>query len=288
MQISRHHPRDKAELAAILASCACSSRKVVMQAGHFLLYYDEPSKQTYRCIDEDLTSPHLSRLRRDYAQFPLLSWILGLDLLGTLPAHLETQVMILVNDWQHVPRSFSRSDFYHNPRSLPQSYQLALSRCPDIHLLEPRPPRDESALDTRPFFSETTLRNQYKKHMDKAIRQALIPDSLHLRTDASGKVGALVLNGRPPRDIYRSTTPGDCATEIAQLLFSLATAHECDCFVNLYPDACQPSVEYGTEIAPLLFNKRPAVVANVALPSVSVSTTEDLVRQSSVTIYAGP
>jgi hypothetical protein len=285
MRISRHHPRDQPQLAAILATAASSSHRVVMHAGHFLLYYDEHSKQTYRCVDEEITSPHLSRFRRDYAQFPLLTWILGLELLGSLPAHLQTQIMILVNDWQHLPRSFSRADFYRDCREIPQSYRHALGRCSDITLLEPRPPKDGTGLDTRPFFSETTLRNQYKKHMDKAIRSAVVPDAVEFRMEADEKIGSLSTGGNPPRDIYRSTTPGDCATEIAQLLFSLATVHECDCFINLYPDACQPSVEYGTEIAPILFKKGPAVVVNVALPSVSVSTKEDMIQRSSVTIY---
>ncbi len=121
-----------------------------MQAGHFLLYYDEVSGGILPCLSEYLVDPRHSEIRRGYTQFPILTWCLGLRLLASLSAH-DRRIMVVVNDWQYLSKAGNRADFYAKHARLPESYSEELARYADtITLFEPE--RTKTGTSTAPFF----------------------------------------------------------------------------------------------------------------------------------------
>lgn len=288
MHVTHSNPSNVQELIATINSDDCRAGHVVLHGGHFLLYHDSATRITYPCISNELPSKNLTRLGRDFGRFPELTWGLGLQILDSFPAGVRTSIMLIVNDWQHLPENVSRADFYARHSELPSSFKKRLQEYPEIRLLTPTPPQGSTALDTRPYFSETTLRNQFRKRLKKRVLpqvNAILASREELRSDTSE---ALRRRQAVATDLYRTSTPGDCATEIAELLSQLATVHHCDCFINIYPITCSASVEFGTELAGTLFDEIPEVVVNVGLRSMQVHSVEDLLQNAQIAKYRFP
>ena len=214
-------------------------RSVLVQAGHFLVYYDNTEDQLLPCIASELTSPRHAVVAETYGHFPLLTWRLGLDLLSALPA-ARKQIMVLVNDWQYVPSRKQKRAFYSRHATLPPAYQRLLDQAdPAINVLA----SDDVLPDARTgvFFSEKYLRNLYTRQV-KGARRATCPalDLAHCAQEA----GACA-HPQPQKDAQPTNKPPDCADEVFALHKILET-QGVDSFINLYPLVCREYVLCGT------------------------------------------
>ncbi|MCU1276010.1 MAG: hypothetical protein JWO48_3441, partial [Bryobacterales bacterium] len=240
------YPKDFAALRTLALQAAQGARTVVMQAGHFLLFSDETTGEILPCLEEYMAAPHNAARREDYAQFPILTWRLGLRLLESLSAP-DKRVMVVVNDWQYVAPDSDRAEFYANHKRLPDSYIAELKRyASTITLFEPANRKRNS---TYPFFGESNLRNRYKRHVEKLIRHNRLP----VQAIRDSKDGIAVCSLPNPHgqieEIYCSSGTGDCAGEIAEMIYDANERAGATCFINLYPVVCKAYAVRGSRLA---------------------------------------
>jgi hypothetical protein len=277
MIYSRTYPRSLEELFDIVQEATRGAQSVVMQAGHFLLYYDVVEDRLLPCISDELTSPRHELLRREAGGFPLLTWQLGLELLDSLQA-ASRQIMVIVNDWQYLPKEIDRRRFYESFRHLPHSYDRALERYEGrLRLLEPL-----QSTGTQPFFGEMNLRNQYRKAVERLISDGNLPDEATLEHGSEEIVCSLPDAVGRTWEIYCSSKTGDCAGEIAQMLSLTAQQTGCDCFINIYPAVCREFIERGTELGNDLFRNGIPNVINIGFPTNGLESRGDLLTSCEV------
>lgn len=283
MIASRLHPRTTEALTALAVDAARGATSVVVQAGHFLLYYDIVEDRLLPCVAGELTSPRHELVRREAGEFPLLSLKLGLEVLAAIPARSRS-LMIVVNDWQYLPKEIDRRRFYETFKRLPAGYEAALDRYRGkIDLLVP-----PKGAGTTPFFGEMNLRNQYRKNVERLMESRSLPESAIVEQGPGGVVCSLSDAVGRRREVYCSSKTGDCAGEIAQMLRSARELAACDCFINFYPAVCRDFVESGTEIGEDLLGNRIARVLNIGLPTSGVETAEDLLTACEVAWHRFP
>jgi len=277
MIVSRTHPRTFDELLNLVKDAAQGAQSLVIQAGHFLLYYDIVEDRLLPCISSELTSPRHELLRHEAGEFPLLTWQLGLELLNSLSA-ASRHVMVVVNDWQYLPKDIDRRRFYESFRHLPESYIDALNNYEGcLSLLEP-----PQGTGTRPFYGEMNLRNQYRKTVERLIADGNLPAEAILKQDSDELVCSLPDAVGRTWEVYCSNKTGDCAAEIAQMLNLAVQQTGCDCFINIYPAVCRDFVERGTELGnDLLRNGLPNVI-NIGFPTNGVESRADLLTSCEV------
>ena len=212
MKVVRRHPSSYQELLDLILQASAGARTVVMQTGHFLLYYDTVEDQLLPCVSTELHSPRHKNLREYAGGFPLESWRMGLDLLSALPA-ANKHVMIVVNDWQYLPSDVDRLRFYSKFKRLPTGYDEALKQHNGKILI--LLPTESSG--TIPFFGEMNLRNQYKRNFERLLERDQLPNTV-----VSDEIAGEIICSLPETiernwQIYCSGKTGDCAAEIAQV-----------------------------------------------------------------------
>jgi len=254
-----------------------------MQTGHFLLFHDEKEDKILPCIGSELDSKKHSDIIETYGHFPTLTWDTGIDLLSQLNVSKKL-LLVLVNDWQHIPPTVDRNLFYKSHKKLPSRYLNYLeAKGNGIQLLEPQKIR--KAQTTAPFFGEMNLRNKFRKRMAKLIKEGLLPSGLLLE-QADGIKSCVVQNEQGQnRQVYCSEKTGDCATEVAQLCSEISTSYPRATLINIFPAVCKDHVEAGTEYAFDLFKTPLSKVINVSLPSTGVTTTQEILADTAVTIH---
>ena len=280
MMAARAFPRSLDELSRIVRETASGAQSVAMQAGHFLLYYDVVEDRIVPCISDELESPRHLLIRKEAGNFPLLSWRFGLEVLEQLPA-VDRSVMIVVNDWQYLPKGVDRRRFYSAFPRLPKSFKTAFDPFEkSVRLLTP-----PDAAGTKPFFGEMNLRNQYRKVVERLIRAGTLPAGAVVENENGMVVCNLPDSVGRSQEVYCSNKTGDCAAEIAQMLAIAKAETNCECFINLYPVVCRDFVERGTELGETLLGNRVPTVINVGLQTGGVSSLDDMVSGSEVSVH---
>ena len=253
-----------------------------MQAGHFLLYYDSAKDEIVPCLKDEMREDDDARAR-EYGQFPFLTWCFGLRALDALP-QINKYVMIVINDWQFVPKHVNRSQFYERYWRLPKSYERELDRYEGrIKLLQPDPIK--TGISTRPFFGEMNLRNFYRRNVDRLIKHGQLPPNASLRSEGKDVYCDFVDSAGNTREIYCSGYGGDCSAEIAQMLSFARKKTGCQTFINLYPGVCREFIQYGTSLAEDLFQAGFGTVLNVGFPSCNVNSEQDLLSECEATLH---
>jgi len=269
MRLTRHFPRGYESLRALVHQAADDSQSVVMQAGHFLLYYDSVDGRILPCLAESLVEARHAEIKNNYAQFPILTWRLGLRLLASLPAR-DKRIMVVVNDWQYLSKKGSRADFYANHRYLPESYVAELARYSDpVTLLEPK--KIKMGTSTAPFYGEMNLRNRYQRHTAGIAQK---PPSCSL-PDAAGV----------QKEVYCSYQAGDCAGEIAEMIYEASSRAAATCFINLYPLVCREFVEKGSQLAVDLLGSTCTSILNIGFQSTAVLDCNQLIETAEATLH---
>jgi len=282
MLAQSYFPRDEETLRGLFGHATADAGCIVMQAGHFLLYYDSASDSIIPCISEELPE-HDAERAREYGQFPFLTWCLGLRALDALP-QTNKYVMIVVNDWQFVPKHANRSQFYEKYRRLPDSYQRELDRYGGrIKLLQPDPIK--TGVSTRPFFGEMNLRNYYRRNVDRLIKHGQLPPNTLVRSEGQNVYCDFVDSSGNTKEVYCSGKAGDCSAEIAQMLNFARSKTGCETFINLYPAVCREFIQYGTSLAEDLFQSGFETVLNIGFPSCNVNSEQELLSDCEATLH---
>ena len=283
MTLKRYFPKDYESLRELVQKAAQEAEIVVMQAGHFLLYHDPGSGKILPCVDEALIEPRHAEIKKDYAQFPILTWQLGLRLLAPLSAPVK-QVMIVVNDWQYLSKTCNRADFYSGNKQLPKSYAEELDRySKTIALFEPK--KIKTGTSTAPFFGEMNLRNRYQKHVRKLIAANKLPPGAVLQAKDNDVYCSLPDLAGIQREVYCSGKTGDCAGEIAEMIHEASARARATCFINLYPLVCREFVELGSQLAVDLLGSTCKTVLNIGFQSTAVRDYNQLLQTSEATLH---
>ena len=283
MRLTRHFPKDYESLQRLVHRAARDADTVVMQAGHFLLYYDQETGNILPCIPEALDDPRHAGIRADYAQFPIITWSLGLRLLASLSASTK-RIMAVVNDWQYLPKSANRADFYALHSRLPKSYEEELRRYSStITLFEPK--RSKSGVATAPFFGEMNLRNRYQRHVSKLIAAEKLPRGAVLQTQNNTVFCSLPDLAGVQKEVYCSGKTGDCAGEIAEMIHEASSRAGATFLINLYPLVCREFVEFGSQLAVDLLGSTCKTVLNLGFQSTSVRDHNHLIASTEATLH---
>jgi len=265
--VKRLYPPSLDELKKVVADHARDASCVAVQAGHFLVYYDHTEDQLLPCVASELNGPRHDLIKNEVGHFPLLTWQIGLEILSSIPAPRK-HIMTIVNDWQYLPKNVDRSRFYEKHQRIPTSYQTVLEQRKDVQLL--RPPRLRKALYTGDFFSEQTLRNQYRRHVTELIAQGKLPSNFEVTKNGETISCSLVDAVGNKQEIYCTGKGENCTHEVAELIHAVSSLSRCDVFVNLFPLVCKKYVETGTELSFELFRPQLKRVINVGMQASQV------------------
>jgi len=282
MKSNTRFPKDFQSLYNFVRESTLGADSVVFQAGHFLLIHDEQKNTIYPCIHAKGTTSHQMDRCDTHGRFPILTWKLALRLLAKLNIP-QKHIMVVVNDWQYLPKGVDRSTFYAANNDLPESYLEAMSKYVDsILILEPKPVK--KSVSTAPFFGEMNLRNRYHRHMSKLIASGNLPPNAKVNKK-NGAVSCLFpdLSGGI-QEAYCSDKSGDCTGEIAEMIYEANKMTGATSFVNLYPLVCKDFVELGSARAVQLFGASVKSILNIGFPSAGVQDEEDLILGSEATI----
>jgi hypothetical protein len=282
--LERKFPRNVEELIDAFQRETSESRAVVIHAGHFLLHYDEDDQRLIPCIATEMMSPRYEAFRREYGEFPLLSWKLACRISEALPA-VPRYICVLVNDWQYVPKGIDQAKFYDEFDRLPAAYvaEVQATRGTKAKLLTPRGPSEFSA--SRPYFSERSLRNRYHKRVKRLIRRNALPEDVEINADENGVSCSLLDVMGEKREVYCASSDADCSSEVAELIDRAFTHVDCDTFINLYPAVCKEFVEAGSELPSRLFRTGVSLIINLALPASGVMSEQNLLKEAEMTIH---
>lgn len=283
MIVDRHSPRSAAELIKSIANALDGSRVAVVQAGHFLLFLDTNTNRALPCVASEMSEERFGPFREEAGHFPQLSWSLALKVLSAVPTE-KRYLLVLVNDWQYVKNLDARSGFYEEHVVLPKSYILAdeVAKQANVALLTPSGVTTFSG--ERPYFRETTLRNQFNRRLEKLSSSNSIPEGMAVAQDADGATCVVDVMGAK-REIYCSSKSADCAGEVAQLIDQAHALVSCDTFINFAPAVCKQFVELGSELGPRVFGPKVRRVINVFLPATQVYEESDFFDEAELSIH---
>ena len=275
------------QMSDLVSEHAAEAECVVIQAGHFLVYYNSSNDTLFPCImgEGDSVSQEQAVIAT-LGQFPILSWELGLRLLDdcTTP---RKWVCVVVNDWQYTYAA-RRERFFSKWKRLPSSFQDMLDmRGGAVQLLSPVAKRQ--GLSTAPFFSETTLRNQYTRRVQSMVAKNQLPGDIRMQVaDKHVKRLWAEIAGRE-HEVYCAGQTASCAAEIAELICQIwmltsAAGNACDLFINLFPSVCRDYIALGTELSREVLNAGVKKVINVGLPSGNVRNVEEFLASANVMV----
>lgn len=285
MRIERYNPKSIEEIHHLVERAASGATTVVAQAGHFVLYWDDETQTVRPCIATP-GMPKCGSIVEKNGHFPLLTWKLGLSLLGMTPGETK-EALVLVNDWQYLPKDANRKEFYEQNPDLPPSYISHVAiRDGLIHMF--RPQLDSSEPVTGAFFGEMNLRNRYKKRIARMIRNKTLPADAILTPVGEHLSCSLTLNGGQLSEIYCTGKSADCTAEVAELLMQVFAVRPRSVFINVYPLVCREFVEKGTLLAARLDYCNISCVVNIGVPSFRVFEEDDLLKQCEVVVLHFP
>jgi len=284
MRLTRHFPKTLAALRDLTVDSVGNASSVVFQAGHFLLVYDEASGTLSPCLRGAPASATNPVLFENYGNFPILTWKLALRLLSQVQATTKS-LMIVVNDWQYLPKGVKRFDFYRRQEGrLPHEFESEMKlQAPSATLLEPLHKKD--TISTAPFYGELTLRNRYASRVNRMISSEKLPESAVVTKGNAGVTCELPDATGALQEIYCSGKTGDCAGEIAEMLREANSRTGATAFVNLYPLVCRGYVELGTSRANELFKVPMKTVLNLGFPSSGIFDEDELIEGCEASLH---
>lgn len=280
MLTKRIFPENAQQLADLIRAETLGSKCVVIQAGHFLLYFDNTEAQILPGISGELSGPRQALVADELGHFPVLTWNLAVSMLDALSVS-EKWAMVVVNDWQYLPQEADRADFYRQHPFLPESYRKVLAAYPSVRLLRnPRRPN----LDTGEFFSEQSFRNAYERHVKELIQTKRLPLGVNVETGAELSCSLEdSLGGR--KEVYCSGKRSGCEHEVAELASQVFGLTRANALINFFPLVCKEYVTEGTEIGFSLFRHGITKIVNVGMPATNAKSEQELFSMTEVIIH---
>jgi len=273
----------EALVESVRRECA-NSKVIVIQAGHFLLHYDEERQRLVPSVETTMISAEHEKVRLEFAGFPFLTWKLACRLFKALPT-VSSYMSVLVNDWQYVPSGLERKNFYAEFSRLPTTYldEIRAIRDGNVMFLTPNGPADFST--SQPYFSERKLRNQYDRRIEKLIKTNALPEGIELNIGKDGTTCRVSDVMGVKREVYHSSKDADCSNEVAEYIEQVCRLVSCDTIINLYPAICKEFVEPGSELPTRLFRTPISRIINLALPSTGIANERDLLDGAEMAIH---
>lgn len=179
---------------------------IAVMAGHFALVPHRETGELVAGVVPDIEhepTRHWVAEHHYMGAFPIETWRVGIEIVQRLrAAGCDAKLLVLVNDWQHVPpavsgeRSTSRDAFFANA-TLPPTLKKILA---DAGLDETTLVTDKR--DGKPciFWAESKLRARYNRHLkvtvpvDSACAQEWVPLLVRLDELGYGGFAAFVPN----------------------------------------------------------------------------------------------
>lgn len=283
MIIERTYPKSMEDLLSAIARHADGAESVAVQAGHFLVYYDHTEDQLLPCVREELKSPRHAVITNSVGVFPFLTWQLGLDILRSTSARRKS-ILTVVNDWQYLPDHVDRARFYARHDKLFPSYADALAKQADVGLLTQR--ELGFKVKTGIWFSEVSLRNQYKRQVSKMLKAGSLPASAQFSENGDTVSCSLVDAVGRHQEIYCTGKRPTCTQEIAELVRQVCVQGQFSLLINLYPLVCKQYVQAGTELCADLIGPGSCRVLNIGMLSSNVTRTPDILAHAEMTFHA--
>lgn len=277
----RFFPSSFKELLENIREQLSSDMHVVVQAGHFLVYYDHTEDMLLPCIKEVLTGPRFDHINETVGHFPLLTWEMGLELLASVKCKSK-DLCTVVNDWQYIDKSVGRMRFYDEYKELFVPYLRRLSASPDVSMLTQR--QLGMKVKTGVWFSEISLRNQFKRAVQKKIKHENLDEKYLIENNDEGLTCSLVDAVGKKQQIYCAGKRGDCTHEIAELNRQTLASYRSDLFINFYPIVCKNYVQTGTDWAYELFLDKQKTI-NIGMPTSYVFSRLDLFENCEVSVH---
>lgn len=286
MIIERFFPRTIDDLFTTLNAHCLDNTSVCVQAGHFLLYYDRTEDQLLPCVASELKGPRSKMLKQEVGWFPELTWDIGLRILRDIfPSAAKRDIITVVNDWQYVPEDINRFLFFDSHKKIFKAYKQKLKARDQINILKPSDLGFGGKTD--PFFSETSLRNQYDRFIKRVILKNPEFFGAYVRETNLGVSCDLADALGRKSEIYCAGKQANCTHEIAELNRQILTVTGCDMFINIFPNVCRQFLELGTELAFRLSDLSKMKIINIGLSSSSVESINDLFSNSYGIIHVG-
>jgi hypothetical protein len=230
--------------------------KLFVCGGHFPLYFSPIEKKVLPGIYQEIAD---EKSREDvlanFGGFPLFTWEIACNIVNKgVDLGIDSQLLLLINDWQEVPAFMTqdlslpnpyRETFFNNFNHLPSTYNKVFS----THKLD----FDNNIfkLDESKFYlKELNLRDRFKRYIKKNYKIELDLNECHY-SDGNFEYDSNLL-------IEKGNA--GCAGEISQMIYETIKVDEKVAIINFLPLCCKNAVNIGTELIYNLFNKNPKVL----------------------------
>lgn len=258
------YPKSTGELVKIVRKHTDGFDSVAVQAGHFLVYYYNTEGIMLPCVRQELKSPAHSVKADSIGVFPFMTWRTGLELLKNMDCPKKA-ILTVVNDWQWLPKHVDRAGFYQKYPYLFDSYLKELNKYNDVVLLTQNDLGYK--VKTGVWFSEVSLRNQYKRQISKMVKRGALPENAELFENGHTESCSLDTAVDKRQEIYCTGKRPSCTQEIAELVRQICIVGKYEMFINIYPLVCKQYVQGGTELCISLMNSADINVINIGIPT---------------------
>jgi hypothetical protein len=242
--------------------------------GHFPLYYSLIENKVIPGIYQEINN-HKSQVDvlNFFGGFPLYTWELAcyFSKLG-LSKHLNSKLILLINDWQEIPPVENvdpslpnpfRNNFYKSFKDLPNSYKYVFNKH-SLNFSEQMFKIEKN----RFYLRELHLRDRFKRVYKKKFGTELDMSS------CSYSEGNYLFHDEI---VISQGNPG-CAGEIAQMILELLGQTKKVALINFLPLCCEEKVNLGTTMIYELFKLNP-IVQNVFLCTKGTIKNEDFYQK---------
>lgn len=278
----RYYPNSMEDLMRTIVRFVDRASSVAIQAGHFLVYYDHTEDIVLPCVRQELKSSRHAVIADKVGVFPFLTWQLGLEFLKEISASSKS-ILTVVNDWQYLPEGIDRARFYKQYETLFDSYADVLAKHSEVNLLTQRDLGFK--VKTGVWFSEVSLRNQYKRYISKLIKTNSLPSTVEIADNEDTITCSLVDAVGRRQEIYCTAKSPSCAQEIAELVRQICCVGQYDMFVNIFPLVCKEYVHEGTDLAFYISDLGRATIINIGTPSSEIQNRLTLFSNCEISIH---
>jgi hypothetical protein len=242
-------------------------KPVVIHSGHYFLNIEDGEATDYM-HDPDSAKPAFA----DLVRFSTKTWEVACDSVAARSTKQHCQLMVLVNDWQHViPKEPTRRQREQKADHLRMMYYIGVPSLPWFHLNAMTSRNLDPWVHFFPFscdqylFSESRLRARFATTLKTVMKDPVRAAELGVTTEHDGNnepIISLQTDGQSCTLLHCGNA--NCAGEVVELLKELYERGVRN-FINIYPGCCHIPVESGTEISRQLFGLDGMEVVNIAV-----------------------
>lgn len=214
----------------------------IICAGHFMLIPNKTDKSLIPGIFEESVPEDYKTAQKVIGLFPQYTWELGCKLAKLNKE--STQLSLLINDWQLVPKDNKRelsspnsyrNDFYKGFSALPKVYSDLLQAY-SLNF-------DQNVYRTKNddfYLREVALRDRFKRKMKSMKKDIQIFDMCSLSLDKDDNI-SIQREDEGPFELIKDSR-ANCSSGIAQMMLDISSnlkeEYKRITFINLMPSGC--------------------------------------------------